>query len=425
MKRTAARLADGREIIYFDTDEDARRDMRDTRVLPERARGGELRRDPLSGEWIIVATHRQDRTHLPSDDRCPLCPSSGERATEIPCPDYEVVVFENRFPSLAGIATASLDGNGRLEPTSLESNPSSSNGDLLAASPSVGRCEIVCFTPDHDASFADLPPERVRTVLEAWTDRTRELSALPGVEQVFAFENRGPEIGVTLTHPHGQIYAYPYVTPRTARILETARAYREESGRNLFADVLAAEESAGTRIVSRSDHWTAFVPAAARWPMEIHVYPRRRVPDLPALNEVERDDFCVFYLDLLKRMDALYDSKLPYVSAWHQAPVNHGRDLAYLRLELLSVRRSPTKIKYLAGSEAVMGAFINDVAPEHAAEALRVPVSAPLTVGASRDQVPGGFAVRGADGGPRGSGDGGAARASGDRASSAAAAARE
>jgi len=362
MKRTAARLADGREIIYFDADDDAHRLVPDTRALPERARGGELRRDPLTGEWIIVATHRQGRTHLPSNDRCPLCPSSPERATEIPCPDYEVVVFENRFPSLAGVASVTLDGD----------------GELFATRPSVGRCEIVCFTPDHDASFADLPPERVRTVLEAWTDRTRELSALPGVEQVFAFENRGPEIGVTLTHPHGQIYAYPYVTPRTARILETARAYREAKGGDLFADVIAAEEADGTRIVSRSEHWIAFVPAAARWPMEIHVYPRRRVPDLPALEAVERDDFCAFYLDLLNRMDALYGTKLPYVSAWHQAPVNRGRALAYLRLELLSVRRSPTKIKYLAGSEAVMGAFINDVAPERAAEALRVATAAPL-----------------------------------------------
>jgi UDPglucose--hexose-1-phosphate uridylyltransferase len=367
MKRTSARLADGREIIYFDTDHNAFRQVPDTRALAERTRGGELRRDPLTGEWIIVATHRQGRTHLPANDRCPLCPSSPQRATEIPCDDYEVVVFENRFPSLAGPGDAPLDGE----------------ADVFARRPSVGRCEIVCFTPDHDASFADLPPERVRAVLEAWADRTLELSALPGVEQVFPFENRGPEIGVTLTHPHGQIYAYPFVTPRTRQILATARAYREREGRNLFVDVVAAEERAGTRIVSRSEHWIAFVPAAARWPVEVHVYPRRHVPDLPALDEAERDDFCAFYLDLLKRMDKLYATKLPYVSAWHQAPVNSGRALAYLRLELLSVRRSPTKIKYLAGSEAVMGAFINDVAPEHAAASLRLPATekAPIAAG--------------------------------------------
>jgi UDPglucose--hexose-1-phosphate uridylyltransferase len=246
-------------------------------------------------------------------------------------------VFENRFPSFAG----------------------------------QGRCEIVCFTSEHDASFADLSERRVRTVLETWIDRTLALGATPGVEQVFPFENRGRAIGVTLSHPHGQIYGYPFVTPRTRRMLESAERHRHRTGRNLFADVLAGEDRAGVRVVTRSEHWIAFVPAAARWPVEIHVYPRRPVPDLPALDDDERDDFCGFYLDLLRRLDALYGIALPYVAAWHQAPVRSAREHAYLHLELLSVQRSATKIKYLAGSEAAMGAFVNDVAPEALAARLR------------------------------------------------------
>jgi len=208
-------------------------------------------------------------------------------------------------------------------------------------------------------------------VLEAWIDRTRRLADVPHVEQVFCFENRGEEIGVTLSHPHGQIYAYPFVTPRTRRMLDTARRYRERSWRNLFADLLAAEVAAGERIVARSDCWTAFVPFAARWPMEVHVYPNRRVVDLTELTEQERADFGPLYLDVLRRMEGVHDDTLPYIAAWHQAPVRQGRDLAYLHLQVTSSRRAPGKLKYLAGSESAMGAWVNDVAPERTAAALR------------------------------------------------------
>ncbi|MDP9397367.1 MAG: galactose-1-phosphate uridylyltransferase [Actinomycetota bacterium] len=340
MKKTVTRMADGRELLYFDESDDAVRTLHDPRDLPQGILRSEVRHDPILDEPVVVASHRQGRTHLPPTTECPLDPSRDGRQTEIPSADYDVVVFENRFPSLAS---------------------------------DVGRCEVVCFTPDHDLSFAHLPPTRVRTVLEAWADRTAELGALPGVEQVFCFENRGEEIGVTLSHPHGQIYAYPFLTPRTRRMLDSARRHRQRTGRSLFADVLAGEQEAGERVVSRSAHWTAFVPAAARWPFEVHLYANRAVPDLPALDEDERADFCAVYLDLLRRFDGLFDSPMPYISAWHQAPVpgHPDRDLAHLHLQLFSIRRSAGKLKYLAGSESAMGVFINDIAPEIAAQMLR------------------------------------------------------
>jgi UDPglucose--hexose-1-phosphate uridylyltransferase len=207
--------------------------------------------------------------------------------------------------------------------------------------------------------------------MEAWADRTNALSELPHVEQVFPFENRGEEIGVTLNHPHGQIYGYPFVTPRTRQMLDSARRHRERTWRNLFADILAAELEDGSRLVTQGSHWTAFVPAAARWPMEVHLYPNRQVPDLPALTDEERADFANVYLDVLHRFDALYDSPMPYIAAWQQAPVRIDRDLAYLHLQLFSIRRAEGKLKYLAGSESGMGAFINDVKPEQAAALLR------------------------------------------------------
>jgi UDPglucose--hexose-1-phosphate uridylyltransferase len=340
VKRTLIHLADGRELIYFDRRDDADRSAKDRRDLPDLVPASELRRDPLLDEWVAIAAHRQERTFLPPEEECPLCPSTPARATEIPAADYEVVVFENRFPSFG------QGGRG-------------------------GRCEVVCFTSDHDASFATLRPEQVRTVVDAWADRTAELSSLPGVEQVFCFENRGKEIGVTLGHPHGQIYAYPFVPPRTRRMLSVAARHRDETGRDLFADVLATEREAGVRVVAANESWTAFVPVAARWPFEVHLFPHRKVPDIPALDPAERDAFGALYLDVLGRLDRLFDIPMPYVSAWHQAPVGEGRELGYLHLQLFSSRRAPGKLKYLAGSESAMGAFINDVRPEEAARLLR------------------------------------------------------
>jgi UDPglucose--hexose-1-phosphate uridylyltransferase len=367
VKKTSTRLADGRELIYYDSRDDVVRDVPDRRPLGVTDTASELRYDPLLDEWVVVASHRQGRIYHPPADECPLCPSRDGRLSEIPAPDYDVVVFENRFPSLT---------------TAMARVPESASGLLPhLARGGNGRCEVVCFTSDHDASFADLTPRQVGLVLDAWTDRTAELSALPGIEQVFCFENRGAEIGVTLGHPHGQIYAYPFVTPRTERMLAAAAAHRRRTGRNLFDDLLAAERAAqGTpadRVVTAAEHWTAFVPYAAHWPYEVHLYPNRRVGDLLALNDAERAEFCTVYLDLLRRFDLLFDgegNRTPYIAAWHQNPVGSGpgnSGVLALHLELFTIRRTVGKLKFLAGSESGMDVFINDVSPETAAQRLR------------------------------------------------------
>ncbi|MGW0390558.1 galactose-1-phosphate uridylyltransferase [Streptomyces sp. NPDC003042] len=345
MKRTSTRLADGREIHYYDTGDGASRAVPDTRPLDPAglAVASEVRRDPLLGDRVVIASHRQGRTYHPPADACPLCPSTGDRASEIPAPDYEVAVFENRFPSLAG---------------------------------DTGRCEVICFTPDHRTSFAELDEERAALVLAAWTDRTAELSAREGVRQVYCFENRGTEIGVTLAHPHGQIYAFPFITPRTARMLATVAAHRSRTGANLFDEVLAAERAEPadrSRLVLEGEHWSAFVPYAARWPYEVHLYPHHRVPDLPALGDAARAEFPRLYLELLRRFDRLFGrpEPTPYISAWHQAPTEEGRADFALHLELFTVRRTADKLKYLAGTESGMEAYMNDVRPEDAAARLR------------------------------------------------------
>jgi UDPglucose--hexose-1-phosphate uridylyltransferase len=351
--KTLIRLADGRELLYFD-EAPTDRSAPDTRDLPTTHTNSLIRRDPVLDEWTVVASHRQSRTYLPPADECPLDPSRPGRPTEIPASSYDVVVFENRFPSLAQGSMVADD-----------SAPA-----LFITLPGNGRCEVVCFTSDHNSSFAALAPHRVRMVMDVWADRTAALSAMPGVEQVFPFENRGEEIGVTLHHPHGQIYAYPFLSPRLTRQLHVAREHHAGTGGLVCCEVVAAESQA-ERVIRDGEHWLAFVPFAARWPYEVHVYPRRHVADLTELTVAERDEFADIYPDVLRRFDRLFDKPMPYIAAWNQAPVHDGRELAHLHLELFSSRRTATKLKFLAGSESAMGVFVNDVTPEAAAEKLR------------------------------------------------------
>jgi UDPglucose--hexose-1-phosphate uridylyltransferase len=337
VRKTSRHLADGREITYYDAVTTEGRNAVDTRDLPPLHVETELRYDLLLRSWVMYASHRQARTYLPAADDCPLDPSRPGHPTEIPEADYEVVVFDNRFPALSG----------------------------------NGRCEVVCYTPEHNSSFAQLSPGRVSLLLEALIDQTTTLGALPGVEQVFCFENAGAEIGVTLQHPHGQIYAYPFVTPRTDRMIASLLEHRRETGRNLFDEIVAEEISAGSRLVLRSGKWTAFVPRAARWPYEVHLYPDDRVPDLAALDDAALSELPGVLLDLYGRFARLFDKPAPYIAGWHQAPVRQGREDFALHLELFTLRRSNDKMKFLASSESGMDAFANDIMPEAAAARLR------------------------------------------------------
>ena len=356
------RLADGRESLFF-TDRGGRPvdTVQDARPLDPRSGNGEVRFDRLTGEWVAVAAHRQARTYLPPADQCPLCPTTADRMSEIPAADFDVVVFENRFPSLGpalGTLPVPAEGGGR----ELWGHPA----------PAYGRCEVVVFTPEHTGSFASLPYTRARTVVEAWAQRTEELSALEGIRHVFPFENRGQDIGVTLHHPHGQIYAYPYAAPHAARLAERSARHLAEHGRPLMGELLRDESDAGDRMILAGEHFSAYVPYAARWPLEIHLVPHRQVPDLAALTGEERDELAEVYLNLLRRVDGLYETPTPYISAWHQTPVTAAdREAGWLHLQLTSPRRAEDKLKFLAGSEAAMGAFINDTTAEQTAARLR------------------------------------------------------
>ncbi|SDS55229.1 UDPglucose--hexose-1-phosphate uridylyltransferase [Corynebacterium timonense] len=354
LKITRTTLFDGRELMYFDEPGTAYRTSTDERGLPRVHTESSMRRDPLTGEWAVYAAHRQNRTFLPPANEDPLAPTRpGQKPSEIPEGDYQVVVFENRFPSLSMASRgASLDG-------------------LVEAAPATARCEVVCFTPDASGSFADLTLARKRMLIDVWAHRTAELSALDTVKAVFPFENRGEEIGVTLHHPHGQIYSYPFVPPRMAAIAARARAHAA-TGTSLFDTILAEELRCGERVIEATEHFVVFTPAAAKWPLEAMVMPRRHVPSFVELTGAERDDLAGVLDRLYRAVDRFFEgiSRTPYIAAWNQAPVGNPED-GRLHLQLFSLMRSPGRMKYLAGSESGMGVWISDTTPETIAAALK------------------------------------------------------
>jgi UDPglucose--hexose-1-phosphate uridylyltransferase len=318
----------------------------------------ERRYDPVSGEWRMFAGHRQDRTFLPADAFCPLCPTrEGQPPTEIPLPAFDVVVFENRFPSLS-----------RRPP-----EPAVAGSELYPVAPSAGANEVVVYSDDHHLSLGDMDVDRIAKVVEVWADRYADLGSRDEVAYVFIFENRGVAVGVTLHHPHGQIYAYPDIPPRVRRKLEVATAHFAHHGTCVYCDVVARERVDGVRVIAQNASFVAFVPFAARFPYEVQVVSRRHAPSLLDLTDPERLALAGVLQTVARGYDRLFGFPLPYVMSMHQAPTDDGehQHVSHVHIEFTPLHRTAERLKYLAGSELGAGAFINDTAPEETAARLR------------------------------------------------------
>ncbi|HEX2728257.1 MAG TPA: galactose-1-phosphate uridylyltransferase [Rubrobacteraceae bacterium] len=318
----------------------------------------ELRWDPTLEEWVAYATHRQDRTFLPPAEYCPLCPTKpGGFPSEVPRESYEIAVFENKFPSFTPEAPTPAEPGSHLTPTA----------------PGRGVCEVVLYSDEHDSTLAGMSGRRIRNLVEVWADRYEELGRREEVEYVFIFENKGEAIGVTLHHPHGQIYGYPFVPPRPRKEIDAAHRYRAKNGRCLHCDLLSQEHEDGRRVVAKGEHFTAFVPFYAHYPYEVHLYSRRCALSISDLSGEERSDLARVLKRLLLGYDALFGIPLPYVMVMHQAPTN-GEDhsgVAHFHIEFYPPNRTAEKLKYLAGSEIGAGAFIMDALPEQTSGKLR------------------------------------------------------
>jgi UDPglucose--hexose-1-phosphate uridylyltransferase len=362
MTKEVLQKSDGRQLIFYSLQEDVTEGSRNwlpRDQTPQIDRSSALRWDPILREWVTYAPQRQDRTFLPPDNWCPLCPTKLDGVpTEVPRSQYDLVVFENRFPSYSLDAPAPSEVGSVLTPTR----------------PRRGICEVVLYTDNHQATLAELDEQRIERLIDVWTDRYRNLGALPEIQYVLPFENKGEAVGVTLRHPHGQIYGYPFIPPRPARELEAAREYRATHDEAcLHCAVLAQEQSDGRRLVIQSSHVTAFVPFFAHYPYEVHLYTQRCVPSLVEFTRAERQDLARVLKRVLSSYDALWGFSLPYLLGVHQAPTDgqayHG--LAHFHLEIYPPHRTPEKLKYLAGSEALGGAYVMDALPETTAAYLR------------------------------------------------------
>ena len=313
-----------------------------------------LRWHPLRGEWVAYASHRQNRTFLPPPEYNPLAPTvDPSNPTEVPAGNWDVAVFENLFPTLTMRAH---------DPPALD----------VPTAPGKGVCEVVVFTQDAKTSLGRLPLPHIELLVEVWADRYRELGAIPEVQYVYPFENRGVEVGVTLHHPHGQLYAYPFVPPVAARELAEQLAYHERHGRGLLEDFIARERDEGVRVLYDGPAVTAFMPVCARYSYEVWVAPHRAAASFAALDVGQRRDFARALKTVLMKFDGLWQKPFPYILAFHQAPTD-GADHpeAHLHAEFYPAYRMPGRLKYLAGSEIGAGVFTADTLPEQKVEELK------------------------------------------------------
>lgn len=312
----------------------------------------ELRWHPLLREWVITATERQERSLLPSREQCPLCPGADTEAPESP---FDVVVFDNRFPSLR-----------RKPPV-----PAVEGTPLSPVAPAAGACEVVIYTRDHDTHLSERSQEEIEQLIWVWRHRYREHSFRPEVRYVYIFENRGEEIGVTQHHPHGQIYSFPFIPPRQERELESIALHRAATGRCLVCDAVELE-MASSREVAQGAHFYAGIPFYARWPYETHIWSRRHAASLLELTAEEVTDLAAVLRTVLRAYDELWQKPMCFMMVIKQLPVD-GRPLEadHLRIEFYPPRRSEHRLKYLAAVETGAGCFINDTLAEEKSAELR------------------------------------------------------
>lgn len=289
---------------------------------------------------------------MPPPEYNPLAPTHDERfPTELPQGDYDVAVFDNRFPSLTPTAH----------------DPPSSIVETL---PANGACEVVVFAQDPGASLGVLDLTHLELLLEVWAERTRVIAQHPQIQYVLPFENRGVEMGVTLHHPHGQIYAYPFVPPVPARMAEREQEYYRTHGRGLLADLIGRELEDNQRVLYRDEHAVAFVPVCARYPYEVWIAPIEPVALLSDLSRPQRRSLARALKTVTLKYDSLWKRPFPYLMVWYQSPT--GREpRMHLHAEFYPPYRTPERLKYLAGTELGAGMFASDTLPEDKARELQ------------------------------------------------------
>ncbi len=312
----------------------------------------ELRYHPLTNDWVMIASHRQARPQMPKD-WCPFCPGSGK----VPDEGYDVLRYPNDFPALS------------VSPP----EPDDVATAVFKTAPAYGRCEVLLYSPGHEAKLRDLSDAHMDKLSRLWLETFSDLAADPGIKYAFLFENRGDVVGVTMPHPHGQAYGYPFLPKKLALEVDAARAHHAEHGSCLFCDVLAEERRDARRVIFENEHFTVYLPFYTEYPYGVYIMSRRHVPDMRALTPEELSCMGYTIRDTVGMLDSLFDRDFPYMMCMHNAPVDGGdyADTYHFHIEFFPPMRSDTKQKFNASSETGAWAHCNPTCPEEVAKELR------------------------------------------------------
>lgn len=311
----------------------------------------ELRYHPLIKDWVMIASNRQGRPQMPKD-YCPFCPGSGK------VPDhYDVLKYDNDFPALS------------QNPP----KPDDVANEFFKTREAYGKCEVILYSPNHTVTLPELPTEHIVKLVDLWCERFREISADERIKYVFIFENRGEAVGVTMPHPHGQIYGYSVVPKKLQLELESSKEYFEEKGKCLFCEMEEQERAFGERVIFETEHFMVFLPFFSEYPYGVYVISKRHVGNIMQFTPEERVDLAETLRLTSGMLDSLFGYKFPYMMCMHNAPVN-GEDTSHyyhFHIEFFPPMRSAEKMKFNASSETGAWAHCNPTAPEEKAQELR------------------------------------------------------
>ncbi len=311
----------------------------------------ELRWHPLTKDWVMINSARQGRPQMPKD-WCPFCPGSGK----VP-DDYEVLKYDNDFPALS-----------QNPPV-----PDDVANDFFKVSENYGKCEVILYSPGHTTTLPELTDEHVGKLVDLWCERFEALSADEKIKYVFIFENRGELVGVTMPHPHGQIYGYPFIPKKIELEVNSAKEYYDEKKNCIFCDMLKAEKDFGKRIIFENEYFTVFLPFFTEYPYGVYIISKAHKQNIAQFTKEERTAFAKILRETVGTLDSLFDYKFPYMMCMHNAPVNSGdfsKDY-HFHVEFFPPMRSADKQKFNASSETGVWAHCNPRCPEETAQELR------------------------------------------------------
>lgn len=321
----------------------------------------ELRWDPLLQEWVIIASNRTDRPVLgktfseeKSKHTCPFCPDAPEGAG-----NWIVKAVPNRFPSLVSKPNISFLDNISLN-------------RIYEKRPGKGICEVILYTQDHDKTFGDLSISNIESLIELWKSRFQVSMGDPELKYTLIMENRGKEMGVTLTHPHGQLYSFPFIPPKIEKELRSSQSYWDNKGKCLFCEIIKVEKENNSRIVAENENFIAFIPYFAKWPFEIHIYPKKHIPYILDVEKENNGNFAGILKTVIRKLDELYGFIMPYTMIHHNAPYNSDDcSFFHYHIEIYPLFRGKDRLKILGGVELGTNTFINPSNPEENAQLLR------------------------------------------------------